>query len=41
VGGFSGLSSLDLVSGALSDTGVTPIKFTTLGEKSNYWLIYL
>ncbi|XP_045175051.2 myb-related protein B-like isoform X2 [Mercenaria mercenaria] len=32
-GGFSGLNTLDLVSGIDSDTGVTPIKFTALEEK--------
>lgn len=36
VGGFGGLSTLDLVSGTNLETGVTPIKFTSLGEKSTY-----
>lgn len=31
--GFSGLSSLDLISGTGSTTGVTPIKFTALNSK--------
>ncbi|XP_052223491.1 myb protein-like isoform X2 [Dreissena polymorpha] len=35
-GGFSGLTTLELVSGTNSDTGVTPIKFTALGEKKSY-----
>jgi len=34
IGGFVGLSTLDLVSGIDLDTGVTPIKFTSLGDKS-------
>ncbi|XP_052802522.1 myb-related protein A-like [Mya arenaria] len=36
MGGFSGLSTLDLVSGTGSETGVTPIKFTVLGDKKKY-----